>query len=123
MIKKILCLGNEFIREDSFAKKIGLELEKSGFEIVNIRDSFQLMEILNDTSDQDEIIILDVVFGLEDVLILGVDELRDNKIITAHDFDASFVLKLFKDRKFKIIGIPMNGEIDSIKNKVIFHLK
>ena len=34
---KILCLGNEFIEEDSLGKKIGIELKKEGFETKTYR--------------------------------------------------------------------------------------
>ena len=111
MKMKILCLGNEFVKEDSFAKKIGEELLKEGFEVININDSFQLMGILNEETD---FIILDVVLGLSDPRIINVSELTDTKIMTAHDFDASFVLKLFENKEIRIIGIPMNGEISKI---------
>ena len=111
MKTKILCLGNEFIKEDSFAKKIGEELAKEGFEVINVNDSFQLMGLLKENND---VIILDVILGLSEVRNIGIHELANNKIMTAHDFDASFVLKLFEGKDIKIIGVPMNGEISQI---------
>lgn len=113
---KILCLGNEFIKEDSLAKKIGLELEKSGFEIINIKDSFQLMGHVNNRTP---LIILDVVSGLKEVKMLNVDDIKSNGIMTAHDFDAGFILKLLgKDKKIKIIGIPIEGDVVKIARDV-----
>lgn len=116
MYTKILCLGNEFIEEDSFAKKIGTELGKKGYEIVNIKDSFQLMDELN---KENEMIILDVADKLKEVKLLRVDELKENKIMSAHDFDSGFVLKLFENKKIKIIGIPMIGDINLISSQVL----
>ncbi len=113
---KILCLGNKFMKEDSLAKEIGKELIKEGYNICNIKDSFQLMQELN---SQEEIIILDVVEKLNEVKLLQINQLKDIKIITAHDFDAGFVLKLFNDKKVKIIGIPMDEKINIVKE----HLK
>jgi len=112
---KILSLGNEFLKEDSLAKEVGKELIKENYNILNIKDSFQLMQELNSS---DSIIILDVVEKLNEVKILLLEELKHNKIISAHDFDAGFVLKLFKDKKIKIIGIPMTGSIKKIKESV-----
>lgn len=112
---KILCLGNEFIKEDSLAKEVGKELIKEGYNIINIKDSFQLIEELNSS---DEIIILDVVERLNEVKLLQLDELKSNNIITAHDLDAQFILKLFNDKNIKIIGIPMSGIIKIIKKQV-----
>ena len=112
---KILSLGNEFIEIDSFAKKISEKLKKD-FEVVNIKDSFELMGVLNECSE--EIIILDVVEGLEKVKVISIDELRNDSILSAHDFDAGYVLKLV-GKDVKIIGVPMKGDVDEIKKKVI----
>ncbi len=113
---KILCLGNEFIEEDSFAKEIGKELAKKGFNAVDIKDSFQLMEELR---KENEVVILDVVKDLQDVKLIDVNDLEKNKIISAHDFDAGFVLKLFDGKNIRIIGIPMKGKVDFILGKIL----
>jgi hydrogenase maturation protease len=115
---KVLCLGNEFIKEDSFALKIAEELSKEidNFEFIKIKDSFELVNYLQ---EGDRIIILDVVEGLKESREIGVEDLKDSKIMTAHDFDAGFFLKLIADKKnIKIIGIPMEGDINKIKEKV-----
>ena len=121
---KILCLGNEFIKRDSLAKKIGWKLKEQGdFEIININDSFQLMDILKPKSKGNEdFIILDVVKGLMAVIELKVDDLRQDSILTAHDFDAGYVLKLLK-KEIKIIGIPMYGDEDKVLREVRWLLK
>jgi len=117
MKNKILCLGNEFIEEDSFALKVGEQLSKElpNIQFINVKDSFQLMEFLN---VYDDIIMLDVVSGLKDVKILGVNDLQENKIMTAHDFDAGFVMRLFENKSLRIIGIPMKGNINMTKENV-----
>ena len=113
MKTKIICLGNEFINEDSLAKKVG-DLLKDDFEVVNIKSSFELISILNSNKD---IVILDVVLGLSNVKEISINELRTDSIVSAHDFDASFVLKLIgENKKIKIIGIPMNGDVEKIKD-------
>lgn len=115
---KIICLGNEFIDEDSFAKNIGKKL-KDDFEVINIKDSFQLMSILN---DDDDFVLLDVVQGLGEVCLLEVKDLKEDAITSAHDFDAAYVLKLL-DKDVKIIGIPMTGNLEEIKERVIQLIK
>lgn len=117
MKNKILCLGNEFIEEDSFALKVAEQLLKELPEIqfINVKDSFQLMEFLN---VYDDVVVLDVVSGLKEVKILGVDDLQENKIMTAHDFDAAFVMRLFENKSLRIIGIPMKGNINATKESV-----
>lgn len=116
MNNKIICLGNEFIEEDSLAKKIGFELNLEGYEIINIKDSFQLMDLLS--QEDCNFVILDVVKDLKEVRKLEIDEISNNQIITAHDFDAGFVLKLFKNLKVRIIGIPPAGDMNCVKNSV-----
>lgn len=110
---KILTLGNEFIADDSLAKKVGEKL-KSGFVIINIKDSFQLMTELNKS---EESIILDVVEGLSEVKEIKIEQLRNDSIISAHDFDAGIVLKLL-GKDVKIIGIPMIGDVEEIERGV-----
>jgi hypothetical protein len=114
---KILSLGNEFVKSDSLAKKICIELEKeSGIKIFNIKDSFQLMDELKSDGD---FILIDVVFGLKDVKLIGVGELKLDSIVTSHDFDAGFVINLLSENKnIKIIGIPGFGNYPVIKKKV-----
>lgn len=115
---KIICLGNEFIEEDSLAKNIGKRL-KNDFEIINIKDSFQLISILNDDSD---FVLLDVVQGLDKVCLLEIKDLKKDTITSAHDFDAAYVLKLL-NKDIKIIGIPTTGDLEEIKREVIQLIK
>ena len=112
---KVLCLGNEFIEEDSFAKEVGSRMGRDNFEIVNIKDSFELLNYVN---GERGVVILDVVSGFKDVKELSLDDLKDSKIITAHDFDAGFFLKLLANKGVKIIGIPMVGDVEKISSEV-----
>jgi len=112
-MKTILCLGNEFIEEDSLAKKIGERLS-GDYRVINIKDSFQLMTFLSEEKDA---VILDVVEGLEEVKIIPMENLRNDAILSAHDFDAGYVLKLV-GKNVGIVGIPMVGEIDEVLESV-----
>ena len=110
---KIVCLGNEFVEEDCFAKEVG-EMLKGDFEVVNVRDSFELMGIISEVGGRrsevgEGFVILDVVEGLSEVVRLKVEDLRADGIVSAHDFDAVYVLKLM-DADVRIIGIPMSGD-------------
>lgn len=115
---KILSLGNEFIAEDSLAKKISDSLPDD-FDIINIKDSFQLMDTLNKMKNP---IIIDVVQNLKKVQIISVNDLRNDSILSAHDFDAGYVLKLI-GKECKIIGIPSEGNFDEIRKEVLEILK
>lgn len=115
MKPKIICLGNEFVKEDSLAKKVG-DLLKNDFEIVNIKNSFELISILN---SNENLLILDVVLDLNNVKEISVNDLRTDSIISAHDFDAGFILKLIgKNKNIRIIGIPMQGDLEKIREDI-----
>lgn len=116
---KILALGNEFIKEDSFAKEIAKKLSKD-YEILNIKDSFQFLDEISDSKDK-EVIIIDVVESLKEIKFLKIQDLSENKTITAHDLDASFFLQLINPN-VKIIGLPQNPE-DKDKQKILEKVK
>lgn len=119
--KKILVLGNEFVKVDSFAKNIIEDLKKEFDDdvIVNIKDSFELVDYLDE-----DIIIIDVVEGLDEVRLLNINDLKSGSIISAHDFDASLFLQMFSNKdKIKIIGIPINGDKDKIIEIVLRYCK
>ena len=113
---KILCLGNEFIKEDCFAKSIAeiLAEEMSELEFININSSFQLLDHLH---LQDDIIILDVVKNLRTVRCIRVEDLHQDSINTTHDLDSSFFLQLLHEDA-RIIGIPQEGDLNEIKEEV-----
>ncbi|MFH1308014.1 MAG: hypothetical protein ABIH72_04135 [archaeon] len=109
---KILCLGNEFVKEDSLAKEVAGELAE--YNIIMIKDSFQLIEYLN---SQEKIVILDVVENLKEVREISLNDLQESKISTAHDLDASFILQLI-GLGVRIIGIPQYGDKEMIKKDI-----
>jgi hypothetical protein len=110
---KIICLGNEFLEIDSLAKKVGVLLKET-YEIIDIKDSFQLMTVLQETPNP---ILLDVVKDLKEVQIIQQEKITSNAIISAHDFDVGYVLKLI-GKDVKIIGIPMTGDAREIAEEV-----
>jgi Ni,Fe-hydrogenase maturation factor len=112
---KILALGNEFIKEDSFAKEIAKSLS-SEHEIVNVKDSFQFLDEIRDSNDQ-ELVIIDVVKNLKEVKSLKIQDLSSSKILTAHDMDAGFFLQLLNPN-IKIIGLPQNPNQED-KQKIL----
>ncbi|MFZ5954886.1 MAG: hypothetical protein ACOYT4_00510 [Nanoarchaeota archaeon] len=115
---KILCLGNEFIEQDSSAKKIGEELADLGYEVILIQDSFELILHLKEK----DIIILDVAENLNHVQELKIDELKDNPTLTAHDFDAQFILKLL-NADVRIVGVPCGCNTNEAIKEINYLLK
>lgn len=118
MAAKVLLLGNEFIKEDSLAKKIGNELGKEmpELEFINVNDSFGLIKHLQ---AGEKLVVIDVVDRLNEVREISVADLSSERITNAHDFDAGFFLRLLGDEgKIRIIGIPIKGDTIRIKDGV-----
>jgi len=117
---KILALGNEFIEQDSFAKQISLILqEKLKKEIINIKDSFQFLDILqNSIKENQEVIVLDVVDQFKQVHMLTPEDLKESSVLSAHDLDASFFIQLLKpdESNIKIIGLPQKPRKEDVSD-------
>ena len=116
-MKKIYVFGNEFLEEDSFAKKIADRLE--GYEFIKCDDPSQIL-------GEKDLVIMDVVRGIDDPQLLTVDQLKDREIVSGHDLDLQFFLKLLDqlgDLKVKIIGVPVKGDEEEIVQKVTQILK
>lgn len=114
---KIYCFGNEFLENDSLAKNIVDSIDIEDVEFIKCDDPSEILL-------EEEIIILDVAEGIEDVMLIeDIDQLKNSSITSLHDFDLSFFLKLMKRidqlKKVKIIAIPMKGDVkDKIENMI-----
>ena len=112
---KILVFGNEFLEQDSMAKRLADEIGS---------DKFVKCDRVEDILKYDDFIIMDVVEGIDKVMIIDdVNKLKANKLVSLHDFDLGFFLKLLKETgkldKVKIIGIPQKGNLQEIKKQVM----
>ncbi len=115
-MRKIYCFGNEFVDGDSLAKKLADRLSVEGFEFIKCDSPDILM-------DNKDILIMDVVRGINrPIMIEDINQLKDKKIVSLHDFDLSFFLQLLQQigqlGKIKIIGIPPEGDEEEIIKEV-----
>ena len=115
---KVYCFGNEFLKEDSLAKGLADEIQIDGIEFVKCNSPDDVLD------ETDEIVILDAVEGINKIIIINdLNQLKTDKLMSLHNFDLSFFLKLMekigKIKKIKIIGIPMKGDKEKIKQQVI----
>jgi len=104
---KILVFGNPLIEEDNLAVKIGKVLKKD-FNVFFVEKVEELLNYQNE-----KIIILDVVKNIKEITIINdIDQLKEPNLVSLHDFDLGFFLKLLKElnmiEKIKIIGLPQN---------------
>ena len=91
-----------------------------------IKDEFPDIEFIKTSSVddifavKDDLVIMDAVKGIEKPCLLGINDLKELRLNTLHDFDIGFFLKLMKSiekiKKAKIIGIPMKIDNNTIKN-------
>ncbi|MBW3017473.1 hypothetical protein KY316_03795 [Candidatus Woesearchaeota archaeon] len=112
---KILVFGNEFLENDSMAKKLADEVGS---------EKFVKCDRVEDILKYKDFVIMDVVEGIDKVMVIDdVDRLKASKLVSLHDFDLGFFLKLLKETgkldKVKIIGIPMKGNLHEIKKQVM----
>ncbi|MBW2999377.1 hypothetical protein KY339_01785 [Candidatus Woesearchaeota archaeon] len=121
---KILCFGNEFVKEDSLAKEIADELNIDNVEFVKCSS----IDDLYDHKNEEELFIMDVVKGIDKVIVINdIDKLKQFKACSCHDFDLAFYLKLLTEigqlKKVNIIGIPAEGNKEEIKEELAEMLK
>jgi len=115
---KIYCFGNEFLKEDSLAKEFADELDVEGVEFVKCSSPEEVFE-----ENSDKIVILDVVEGVNEVILIdNLSQLQTGNMVSLHDFDLAYFLKLMRRmgslKEIRIIGIPMKGDKEKIKNGV-----
>ena len=121
-MKTILVFGNEFVESDSLAKKVADSLKVEGFDFRKC-DRIEDLMAFREGHPTEEIVILDVVKGIrEPIVIEDASQLKARGSVTLHDLDLSFFLQLLTVTgqlgKLRIIGLPMQGDIEKLKNKV-----
>ena len=102
---RILVFGNPYLEEDTLALKIAQSLEIPGVE-------FTITANLNDLLEERYDAIMDVAYGVPRVVLLNdLDKLREHKLVSLHDYDVTYFLKLMKAmgklQHVNIIAIPV----------------
>ena len=117
-MKTILVFGNEFLKKDSMAKKLACSIKSKEINFVECNS-------VNDILKQDgTLTIMDVVEGIKKPMIIeDIDRLEANKLVSLHDFDLGFFLKLLKEtgklKNVRIIGVPEKGAISELKKQIL----
>ena len=118
-MKTVLCFGNPYLKGDSLASELAHELQVPGYQFIRC----QFADDIFNYKDLEEIYILDVVEGIDNVqLITDIDKIKRHKSLTMHDLDLGFFLKLMKAigklEKIKRIGLPTKTNLQTLKNQV-----
>lgn len=106
MKKKIYCLGNSLLKNDSLPLKIRPALVKEFPDI-----DFVVFDPTEENEISDKPIFLDSVVGLRKIRIFNdLKKFQLSPKNSAHDFDLpvllGLILKLKKIKSFTIIGVP-----------------
>ena len=115
---KIFCFGNEYVENDDLALILADELKIENIEFVKCYSPDFLME------HEGDLTILDVAKGINKVEIIDdANYLNNNKLVSLHDFDLGFFLKLLNELgklgKLKIIAIPFGYDKQKAKEEII----
>ncbi|MEM5777271.1 MAG: hypothetical protein QXJ06_02380 [Candidatus Aenigmatarchaeota archaeon] len=107
-INKILVFGNPLVRKDSLPPSLISSLQKI-FPKIEFKE-FDAVEDLQ--KEGRSLYILDTVEGIKKVeLITNIDILEINRILSVHDFDLAYTLKLMRNAnmidRITIIGVPV----------------
>ena len=102
-MKKIYCLGSEFDKDELAIRFVGKNLE--GFSFVAFDGSYE-----------ENMVVMDVVKGVNKVQLLELDAFLARQSISAHDFDAGMELKLRKEvgdiKEVKVICLPFGANLN-----------
>lgn len=105
---KVLVFGNIMLKNDSMPIRLMGELAKR-FPEIEFKDFDP-----NDNLEKEgsELNIIDTVGGINRVtLVTDIDSIKINRVLTMHDFDLGYNLRLMKKlgyvKKVRIFGVPM----------------
>jgi hypothetical protein len=113
---KVYVFGSDF-KGDHMARKVAKLL------LPEARHDFVFSNDPTDLFYENAVVILDAVKGIKKVTVFyNPAEFQAEKIATLHDFDLGYFLKLADkmqmQKKMTIIGVPMEGRIDRIRDDV-----
>lgn len=117
---KISVFGNPNLPQDSLAFRLVPHLQKllPHAEFIHQDPQEQIMPL-----NEPIWWIIDVVKNISEVkLISDLDQIKEVKRVTLHDYDLATELKLIKkiysDIIIKIVGVPSQGEVEKIAKQV-----
>ncbi len=114
--KRVYVFGNEYLADDSLAKRVAARI--SGIDFVRCTSPDELLD-----AQEEDIVILDVVKDASEVMVINdISRLKTRSLVSLHDFDLAFFLKLMQgmgiNKNIRIIGIPSVGNPELLAKKV-----
>ena len=117
--------GNLIVEQDSLALKLIPKLSEV-FPEIEFKE-FDPTENLEAEIKQGKLTIIDVVEGIDKPLVItNLNQIRQDKVYSMHDFDLGFNLKILekigKLKEIKIIGLPGDMEqekaLEEVKKRI-----
>lgn len=108
---RLLCFGNPHLKEDNLVISLAPDLEVAGFQVIRCRSPEEVMYYL-DT----DCAIVDVARGIAAPQTVTPDQLRHTTMVSLHDFDLNFFLKLADKlgTQVTILAIPWDYPRDQV---------
>lgn len=122
MRMKLLACGNPALSLDNLAfavaDALADDLADAGVGVERITDPLQLLE-----HDLADCVLLDVAYGItEPALLTDVDRLKLSRLVSLHDFDVAYFLKLLKELgkldALRIIALPVEMPLEAARPAV-----
>ncbi|MBN1275612.1 hypothetical protein JXA12_04970 [Candidatus Woesearchaeota archaeon] len=103
-MRTVLVFGNPHLKDDSLAVQVAQSLDLADVE-------FRVTANLNDLLEARYDAIMDVAYGVPRVVLLDdLSKLREHRMVSLHDYDVAYFLKLMKAmgrlQRVRIIAIP-----------------
>ncbi|KHO45386.1 MAG: hypothetical protein QS98_C0011G0081 [archaeon GW2011_AR3] len=121
-MKYVLCFGNPYVKDDSLAQQTAKRLKLDGIEMVSCNSPEEIMFYM----DKD-FAILDVATGIKEAQVISdLAQLESSKMVSLHDFDLAFFLKLLKKlntkSKVRLIAVPAKYPMDKLEKRLKLEL-
>jgi len=118
---KFLVFGNELVEQDSLALKLIPKL-KEEFSDIEFK-GFDPTENLEAEIENGKLHIIDVVQGIDKVIVItDLQQLKQDKVYSMHDFDLGFNLKILekidKLKEIEIIGLPQDMDDEEALSQI-----
>ncbi len=118
----LLAFGNPYLKEDNLALELADLIIADKVKGIEVIKCVSPEEVLQYTDK--EFYILDVVKDLHEVRVFNdIDKINARNLVSMHDFDLGFFLKLMKETgkidTVNIIGVPQEGDLKELKDEVL----
>ncbi len=114
IMKQIYFICSDILNKNSFSSKIFEKLTErtKDCKFARVRDSFELVRVLNTKED---FVLVDSLEDLPMVKEVPLELLKKSSILSSENLDSNFILNFISpEKKIRFIGIPKWGDIGAV---------